>query len=239
MPAGESFGAPLPRRLRDAAHVYEDVTSSSGSPPMLIGDSAGGNIATALCVAAIESGQPAICPRADVAMAESHLSGRDVPLESSHRRSVRASGGEEAVAMYLPGGDPRHTLASPGLAELERWPDTLLFASTDEVLLDDSAQFVYKLASTARVVHAVFRAGVPHAWPAVLPDDPAGVDAYEFDPHLRRPAGPWASEIRMIDGVRQVIGAPWTEAPSCSLSSCASGWRRSVSTTLCSIPPWG
>jgi epsilon-lactone hydrolase len=43
--------------------------------------------------------------------------------------------------MYLQGHAAADPLASPGLAALDRWPPTMILASTEEVLLDDSICF--------------------------------------------------------------------------------------------------
>ncbi|MCM3883880.1 alpha/beta hydrolase [Frankia sp. R82] len=76
----------------------------------------------------------------------------------------------EAADQYLQGHDPDDPLVSPVLAELATFPPTLLFASSDEVLLDDTITMVSALAQARAPVTTRIRPGLPHTWPNVAPD---------------------------------------------------------------------
>jgi acetyl esterase/lipase len=54
-----------------------------------------------------------------------------------------------------------------------------VFASTDEVLLNDAVTFASALALAGVPVTAHFEQAVPHAWPAVFPDLPSTATAIE------------------------------------------------------------
>jgi acetyl esterase/lipase len=170
---------PFPAGLTDAAGVYADVLADA-EPPILVGDSAGGGLAAALTVAAANSGMPApgalvlMSPWVDLSCGAGTFLSR-APTDELF--SLEAA--QEAAAMYLQGHDAADPLVSPVRAELDRWPATLLMASTEEVLLQDSVTFASKLALAGTDLTCSFRTGVPHAWPAVFPDLPDSITALE------------------------------------------------------------
>jgi acetyl esterase/lipase len=171
---------PFPAGLLDAVAVYEAVLDAYRRAPALVGDSAGAGLAAAVTVAAARS---AVTPPQCLALMSPWL---DLTCSASTYESRAGSdqlfslaSAREAAAMYLQGYDPTDPLVSPGLAELDSWPPILVFASTDEVLLDDSLSFVSSLALRGHPVTCDFEAGVPHAWPAVFPDLPGSAKAVQ------------------------------------------------------------
>jgi epsilon-lactone hydrolase len=170
---------PFPAGLRDAAAVYGSLLDRN-ERVAAFGDSAGGGLAAALVVAAAKDGLP--LPTALVLMSP----WLDLTCQSATYTSRAGSdqlfslaSAEEAAAMYLQGHDPADPLASPGLATLAAWPPALIFASTDEVLVQDSIALTSMLALAGTPVTSYFESGVPHAWPAVFPDLPASHRAVE------------------------------------------------------------
>jgi acetyl esterase/lipase len=161
---------PFPAGLTDVAAVYEESGVES-EPPFLIGDSAGGGLAAALAVAVANSELPApsalilMSPWLDLSCSAGTFASRAKTDELFSLAAAR-----EAATMYLQGHDPADPLVSPIRAELNYWPPTLLMASTDEVLLQDSISFAAVLALAGTDLTCCFRNGVPHAWPAVFPD---------------------------------------------------------------------
>jgi epsilon-lactone hydrolase len=99
---------------------------------------------------------------------------------------------QQAAAMYLQGHDPSDPLASPVVADVSGFPPTLVFASVDETLLADSVTLLGRMALAAVAVTASLQAGRMHAWPAIMPDDPASKAALvtigEFVSALRAPS---------------------------------------------------
>jgi monoterpene epsilon-lactone hydrolase len=177
---------PFPAGLRDAATVYEHLLGRHDRIAV-IGDSAGGGLAAALVVAAVGSGVPLpgamvlMSPWLDLTCTAATFRSR---AQSDQLFSLNAA--TEASAMYLQGHDSSDPLVSPGLAHLDAWPPTLLFASTDEVLLHDSVSFTSRLALAGTPVTSYFEPAVPHAWPAVVPDLPASRLALERISHFAR-----------------------------------------------------
>jgi epsilon-lactone hydrolase len=170
---------PFPAGLTDAVSVY---TSLMGEHDEIgaIGDSAGGGLAAALFVAASIGGVRApsylalMSPWLDLTCTAGTYATRAATDALFSLDSAR-----QASAMYLQGHDPADPLASPVLAELDSWPPTVIFASTEEVLLEDSISFSRRLALSGTPVAAFYDTGVPHAWPAVFPDLPASERAVE------------------------------------------------------------
>ncbi|MEW2355714.1 alpha/beta hydrolase fold domain-containing protein [Spirillospora sp. NPDC029432] len=171
---------PFPAALHDAMTVHERVLAEGGPPPAAVGDSAGGGLAAALVAA---------CPRARVAvpralvLASAWLDLRCTAGSYGSRaasdRLFSHAAARQAAGQYLQGHDPADPLASPLLADLAGFPPTLLLASTDEVLLDDTLTMASALAR-ARVRTALdIQRGVPHAWPSVHPDRPESAAALE------------------------------------------------------------
>ncbi len=165
---------PFPAALHDAAAAYEALPGRGQLPVVLAGDSAGGGLAAALVAAA--SASEAALPAALVLMSPwLDLTCTAATFESRSGTDVLFSltAAREAADLYLQGHDARDPLASPAFASLEAWPPTLALASASEVLLDDSLGFASMLARTGSAVRLHVEAGVPHAWPAVMPDQPA------------------------------------------------------------------
>jgi acetyl esterase/lipase len=170
---------PFPAGLRDAAAVYGHLLDRN-ERVAAIGDSAGGGLAVALTVAAAKDGLP--LPTALVLMSpwlDLTCQATTFASRASSDQLFSLESAEEAAAMYLQGHDPTDPLASPGLATLEAWPPALIFASTEEVLVEDSIALTAMLALAGTPVTSYFEAGVPHAWPAVFPDLPASQRAIE------------------------------------------------------------
>ena len=164
---------PFPAALHDAVHAYDHLLHERPEAPVVIGDSAGGGLAAALVVAAKTAGMPV--PRALVAMSpwlDLTCTADTFTSRAGSDRLFSREAAEQAAQMYLQGHQATDPLASPLFADLDGWPRSLVFASTDEVLLQDSTTFTALLASAAVPVTARFERAVPHAWPAVMPDLP-------------------------------------------------------------------
>ena len=171
---------PFPAALHDAAEVYGRILAGSGTPPVALGDSAGGGLAAALAVVCARSGIPV--PGALVLMsawldlrcgADAYTSRAATDRLFSHQAAT------QAADQYLQGHDPGDPLASPLLADLSSFPPTLLFASTDEVLLDDTLAMASALARAGVPTATRVERGLPHAWPSVFPDRPESAEALD------------------------------------------------------------
>jgi len=167
---------PFPAALHDATAVLDESRSRWPEPVALGGDSAGGGLATALVVAALRAGIAVptglvlISPWLDLTVSASSFESRSsTDLLFSRSQAV------EAAQLYLQGWDTRDPLVSPLFATTEGFPPVLLFASTHEVLLDDSVSLVASLARSATPVTAHFVAEMQHVWPTISPQLPQSV----------------------------------------------------------------
>lgn len=134
---------PFPAGVNDGLTVIGALQIAG--PLFLSGDSAGGGLAAALAVLAVERGYALAglilhSPWLDLTVsAPSYASnGASDPLFS--RESAA-----QAAMLYLHGQDARHPLASPLFAPVEGLPPVLLSVGEGEVLLDDAAAFAARL----------------------------------------------------------------------------------------------
>ncbi|MBA4863590.1 alpha/beta hydrolase [Streptomyces sp. PSKA54] len=179
---------PYPAALHDATSVYEQLLTESGVPPIAIGDSAGGGLAAALVVTCIDA--EVAVPRGLVLMSP-WLDLRCV-ADSYHSRAATDQlfshdAARQAADQYLQGHHADDPLASPLIADVAAFPPALLFASTDEVLLDDTVTMASGLARAGVPTTTHFTPGVPHAWPSVHPDRPESAAALDVIARFVRP----------------------------------------------------
>jgi acetyl esterase/lipase len=166
---------PFPGALHDAATVYEHVVEAGHDRIILMGDSAGGGLAASLVVAIVQAG---IAGPAGLVLLSPWLdlgcSGSTYDTRAATDVYFSLAAAREAADMYLQGFPVADPHASPARAWLPWWPPALVFASTDEVLLDDSLAFCSTLAREAVDVTAHFVPGVTHVWPTLAPDSDEG-----------------------------------------------------------------
>ncbi|MFJ9176158.1 alpha/beta hydrolase fold domain-containing protein [Streptomyces sp. NPDC102360] len=179
---------PFPAAPHDAAQVYERLLAGSGVPPVVLGDSAGGGLGAALAVACARSGVPV---PSGLVLLSAWL---DLRCTAGSYRSRAATdqlfsheAARQAADQYLQGHPADDPLASPLLGDLSGFPPTLLCASTDEILLDDSVAFASALARAGVPTSASYVPGVPHAWPSVFLDLPASARALDVITRFARP----------------------------------------------------
>ncbi|MFF3490007.1 alpha/beta hydrolase [Streptomyces sp. NPDC002795] len=179
---------PFPAAPHDAAQVYERLLSESDAPPVVLGDSAGGGLGAALVVACARSG---VSVPGGLVLLSAWL---DLRCAAGSYRSRAATdqlfsldAARQAADQYLQGHPADDPLASPLLGDLDAFPPTLLCASTDEVLLDDSVAFGSALARAGVATSASYVPGVPHAWPSVFLDLPASAETLDVVARFVRP----------------------------------------------------
>lgn len=172
---------PYPAALHDAAGVIEAVTAAAPKAPLVLGgDSAGGGLAAACCVAFGE-GLPALrgaillSPWLDLRVsAETFDRCADTDLLFSRQSATDAA---EAYLQGLPADSP---LASPLLApSLNGVPPTLVIAGSAEVLLQDSINFTARLAEQHIGVQLIVVPDMQHVSPAIFPDLPSSAFGLE------------------------------------------------------------
>ena len=171
---------PFPAALHDAARVYGQLLAERGTPPMAAGDSAGGGLAAALVLACVNAA--VAVPRGLVLMSpwlDLRCTANSYRSRSATDQLFSLDAARLAARQYLQGHDPRDPLASPLVADVGSFPPTLLFASADEVLLDDAVALTTALTQARVATMASFVPGLPHAWPGVAPGHPESAIALD------------------------------------------------------------
>jgi epsilon-lactone hydrolase len=174
----------FPGAFDDCLHAYEWLVTHSGVDPqtlVLLGDSAGGNLAVAVTAAARDRGLAlpgriaVISPLADMTFSGASIEERK-HLDPLVTREML----ESTAIEYLAGGDPRDPRCSAIFADMHRFPPMLIQVGENEILYDDAIRI--RDAATAAGVHVAFeswRHGF-HVWPvfisAGLPESAAAIE---------------------------------------------------------------
>jgi acetyl esterase/lipase len=158
---------PFPAAVEDCLAAYRFLLEQGVALEDLIilGDSAGGNLALATMLAARQAELP--LPAGAVLMSPAtDLAGRGASYEKNGGKDalLPASFVKFAKEAYLAGHDPRDPLISPVYGDLRGLPPLLIQAGGDEILLSD-AQKIAELASQAGVdVTLRVYPGMWHVW---------------------------------------------------------------------------
>ncbi len=174
-----------PAALDDAVKVYDEILRRGTAPEDILvsGDSAGGNLALALCLklrderkslpgmlyllspwTTLETDSPSRRVNAD----KDGLLGRQSPLHDIVSRPSPYAGGLDLK-------DPR---LSPMYADLSGLPPMLVQAGGFELLLDDSLKLAEKAAQDGVEVTLTVYPEMPHVFAINLPDLRESVDAF-------------------------------------------------------------
>jgi len=167
----------FPAALDDALAAYRAVLEEVGGDSRSIvvaGDSAGGGLAVALCIALRDAGEPLpralalLSPWLDLTCTSPSWDARfkdDPVLDHSLR---------EAAERYLEGADPRDPLCSPLFADHSGLPPTLVLVGTHEILYDDAVTFAEMAARAGVKVELEIGHELVHVWP-IFPITPEAV----------------------------------------------------------------
>src|SRR5882724_7729195 len=158
---------PYPAALEDAVKAYKQILVSGIAPDNIVvgGESAGGNLATALLLKARELAlpQPAglylLSPWLDMTTA-----GQSYQKVGARDPIITREGIEMVSAAYL-GGKPDNPLTSPVRADPKGLPPMLIQVGSEEVLLSDSLTFADHAAMAGIEVKLHVWPEMPHAWP--------------------------------------------------------------------------
>lgn len=156
-----------PAALEDALAAAKWLNDAFPRRRLLIsGDSAGGGLAVATAIAMRDRGLR--MPAALILFSPwTDLAGTGTSLDENTRSCAMFTGKgiREASKIYLGATDPRDPGASPLYANLKGLPPLQIFASTDEVLRDDSTRLATKAKEQSVSVELHLVRGVPHIWP--------------------------------------------------------------------------
>jgi epsilon-lactone hydrolase len=162
----------FPGAFEDCLAAYRWTVRNSGADPQTIavlGDSAGGNLAVAVTVAARDEGLPlpscvaVISPFADLT-----LSGASMELRKLVDPYVTRELLQSMATEYLSGADPADPRCSAVFADLDDLPPLLIQVGEDEILFDDAARI--RDAAVAAGVDTTFQPwthGI-HVWPVYI-----------------------------------------------------------------------
>ncbi len=158
---------PFPAALDDARKAYEWLLADGLAPEaiVLVGDSAGGNLALALLIQLRDQGRP--LPRAAVCLSPATdltLSGDTWTLNARRDLLLNPEKIRAAIDLYLRGADPRTPLASPLYADLRGLPPLLILAGSEERLLSDATRFTEKARTAGVTVTLEIWDGMQHGW---------------------------------------------------------------------------
>ncbi len=154
-----------PAALEDAVAAYRFLaTTFPNKRIVLAGDSAGGGLALATAVAVRDLGRTAalflFSPWTDLANTGASVTGNAKSCAMFTPRVMH-----DAAALYYGARDPKDPGISPLYADLHGLPPMQIFASADEILLDDSRRLAAKAREQGCSVELHIVPGVPHVWP--------------------------------------------------------------------------
>jgi acetyl esterase/lipase len=162
----------FPGAFEDCLAAYRWTVRNSGADPQtiaLLGDSAGGNLAVAVTVAARDEGLPlpscvaVISPFADLT-----LSGASMELRKLMDPYVTRELLQSMATEYLSGADPADPRCSAVFADLHDLPPLLIQVGEDEILFDDAVRI--RDAAMAAGIDTTFQPwthGI-HVWPVYI-----------------------------------------------------------------------
>ncbi|QYJ74771.1 alpha/beta hydrolase [Shewanella sp. FJAT-52076] len=157
---------PFPAPLDDVLEGYQQFLSLWSGPFVVMGDSAGGNLAMALLLQAKDMGlrlpecAVLLSPALDLGItgdSERLLSADDPFFSIDSLLRLRGA--------YLQGANPMDVRASPLHGDVRGLPPMLLLAGTRELLLEDSQRLAQKLQEAGTQVEHHFLAHMPHVFP--------------------------------------------------------------------------
>jgi acetyl esterase/lipase len=172
---------PFPAAVEDAYKAYHWLAKRHPEAQIILaGDSAGGGLAIVTAMHARDGGlrSPAaivgFSPWTDLA-----VTGPSVVSNARRCAMFTPKGLRQGASIYLGGADPRDPRASPLYGDLSRLPPMLLFASRDELLLDDTMRLAERARAAGVEVELVLRDRLPHVWPVFLRLLPEGREALQ------------------------------------------------------------
>jgi acetyl esterase/lipase/predicted SnoaL-like aldol condensation-catalyzing enzyme len=162
----------FPAAFEDCLAAYRWTVQDGGAGPRtvaVLGDSAGGNLAVAVTVAARDENlPPPSCVAVISPFADLTLSGASMELRKSVDPYVTRELLESMAADYLGGADPADPRCSAVFADLRDLPPLLIQVGEDEILFDDAVRI--RDAAVAAGVDTTFRpwAHGIHVWPVYI-----------------------------------------------------------------------
>jgi acetyl esterase len=199
---------PFPAPLEDCLEAWRALGTKAmelaldGDRMAVMGDSAGGNLAAALCLALRDSGGPLPCAQA---LVYPSLSAEPLPSHRSLADAPLLSGEDLAacIAAYLPTPSTRRSpLASPlAAADLRGLPDAFVAVAEFDPLRDDGIHYARRLRADGIPLEFHAGEGLVHGCLRGLGQVP------EVDLLVLRLQAWFSRTLRLPRGVDQVVGS--------------------------------
>lgn len=166
-----------PAALEDAAAAYEGMLAEGVQPEnvILMGDSAGGNLAAALAVYLRDHKIPQ--PKAIVLISPWTDMGNSMPSRTLNFEKDQILGAknkrlapEIAAPSYVKGVDTSDPYVSPARADLTGLAPMLITAGGNELLLDDAVLLAAHARSAGVAVQETIYPGMSHDWTILFPE---------------------------------------------------------------------
>jgi acetyl esterase/lipase len=172
---------PFPAALDDCVAAYRWLVESGASPSqiVIVGDSAGGNLALATLMVLRDAGDA--LPAAAVCLSPmTDLVGTGDSFTRQRRDALLGAEGALAMARaYHAENDPRLPLISPHYGDFAGLPPLLIQVGADEILLDDSLRLAEKATAAGVSVEMVVWPGMWHVWQTLVPYLPEAKEAVD------------------------------------------------------------
>lgn len=174
---------PFPAAAEDAFAAVRWMLDEGGAAPRklaLLGDSAGGGLATLCAIRLRDDGSDA--PAALVGWSpwvDWTVSGTTIEAKAAVDPIASGQSLTMSAAAYLQGHDPADPAASPLFADLAGLPPMLIEVGSEEVLLDDSRRLAARAEAAGVEVTLEVADGMPHVYQyfaSFLPEAQASVD---------------------------------------------------------------
>jgi acetyl esterase/lipase len=162
----------FPSAFEDCLAAYRCTVRHGGTDPetvAVLGDSAGGNLAVAVTVAARDEKLPLpACVAVISPFADLTFSGASLELRKLADPYVTRGALESMASEYLDGADPADPRCSAVFADLHDLPPVLIQVGEDEILFDDAVRI--RDSATAAGVDTTFQpwAHGIHVWPVYI-----------------------------------------------------------------------
>ncbi|HSL93825.1 MAG TPA: alpha/beta hydrolase [Bacillota bacterium] len=172
---------PYPAALDDALTAYQHLLAQDIPAHNIVfaGDSGGGGLCLSTLLAIRDRGLP-LPFRAVVLSPYTDLLCTGKSHEMNLKRCLSPEGTPQAFGRHYAGSnDPRLPYISPYYGGLHGLPPMLIFAGSDEVLLDDSRMFAEKARQAGVDVTLRIGEGLFHCYPAMAPMFPEATQAMD------------------------------------------------------------
>lgn len=177
--------AAYPDALHEAVAAYKAILDS-GVPAdriVLVGDSAGGNLATVLALYARNHQLPMpgilvlYSPWEDAGHLPTHDTNvkKDLVLGENNPAMLKAVTHNQD---YFRTADLKDPYVSPVYADLKGLPPTLIIGGNSELFVDDMALYAQHAQDAGNTVEMHLFSNMSHDWPFIFPELPDAKDAY-------------------------------------------------------------